>query len=1107
MAQLAPSTTGANFRFVTRLSGALCQARSADGPVPLVAFLPASTTAAGTEFTLADSWALPFGVYIFLGAPVWDSMLFAARAHDLLASRTWSNTRLLWIPNPNVPPNHWNAVGFSVTDDATTGAHLAALSVVPLRNYRCLLNGGLPVGLDPDQPAFTITPSVPGDVRLATGDGSHPLLATTQPLSIPLTGPAAGCLRFSGLIPIAAAGSDALDQLDIGCRFFFDDPQRPGVVASRRYRLFDTSALAQSANAARTLDLTVTLDPNAPLDPERTQLTFVTPAPLRSFYRTPIGSVIDLQPTTARLQFAARPTGTRPTDTDPLYLVPHGCFTIQPPATDTQSALLCGIGGSEYVKLDASSTLTFVAGQPAYAPGFDPAHSPDTTQSTGDGPRLTGPASTAWAHVTATTACGYFAQPDGAALYGQDTPPTGEPADTSSLLPFFEVQAATLAASTIPAANTAYPLVPYAGADADLTSYQRLEVQVLSQQRRQIIHDLNSPPIPPTSPAAPHLAQDTELTRGDVVLRAATPQGLLATFNADKTNWQTLQIAQSETQPPSTPKLVALQNVTDPLKAALLTNQQFIVVSDSHAIAPYIGPDNALVIANYQFPIDPSNWANNDTILLIKNTNKALSELIADTKTWVLGSTFNIDVNATQRRLTEIFITDPALTTTNPDLADFITLRDDSTWNGVLLLNVQVPMSGLPPELAGLAAGIDPGLFKAHHLGINQTPVPADLQPRDSSLFGLINYENDRPLATTGFDYSVRFLRVRFANSAIASFSSRIALALNEIFDTKVTRAHAQDNVLELDGVFQKHGDTGTYVFSETAPNTFATSNDAVLASVDITKVVFATQTQNTDTASTDTVQTVFSMWGAIAFKALGVASGSPVDLFSYDRLVFANLELQMSFPRATPTAGRQFSLDPSRISFDLAASTARPTAFATHFPVTAKGMLTSRGTGSPSDLGLLAVDTDLETTDLASAWFAFTYELNLGTVGALASKAGLTANMIIAWSPSEDKPAVFVGIKLPGSSGGKNTLTIEGVLTFNLFAVRLDFDGKTFLLKFNGITLSLFGQTLPPGATFDFFVFGDSDPSPGANALGWYGAYKKTQPVTPQAPAVNMAR
>jgi hypothetical protein len=158
--------------------------------------------------------------------------------------------------------------------------------------------------------------------------------------------------------------------------------------------------------------------------------------------------------------------------------------------------------------------------------------------------------------------------------------------------------------------------------------------------------------------------------------------------------------------------------------------------------------------------------------------------------------------------------------------------------------------------------------------------------------------------------------------------------------------------------------------------------------------------------------------------------------------------------------------------------------------------MRAGSGTSRPSDLGLLPVDVDLVTAPVTTPWFALLYDLNLGSVGALAGKAGLVANLVVAWTPGTGKPAVTVGLKLPGSSGARNALTVEGVLKITMFAVQLRSDGRSYLLALTGIALSVFGKTLPPGASFDLFVFGDPDPAAGADSLGWYGAFKKDLPA-----------
>jgi hypothetical protein len=42
-----------------------------------------------------------------------------------------------------------------------------------------------------------------------------------------------------------------------------------------------------------------------------------------------------------------------------------------------------------------------------------------------------------------------------------------------------------------------------------------------------------------------------------------------------------------------------------------------------------------------------------------------------------------------------------------------------------------------------------------------------------------------------------------------------------------------------------------------------------------------------------------------------------------------------------------------------------------------------------------------------------------------------------------------------------------------------------------NGMTLKFLSKSLPPGASFDFYLFGDPN---GSNKLGWYGAYVRDQ-------------
>lgn len=1098
----------AAFRFALNTASSIyyAQATPGDPPNPRLAFLPPGGVPLPAALTLPESWAMGAGVYLFTGAAAAGGLALAAGARAVVSSPPWTGTRLLWITDPNARVSDWQLAGIPLVGLTAGGGRLATLTAFSFRDYGCLLNGGLELSADSTGPAFSIAQARSGDIRLTAASGAIELPVIEGPVTIPLTGPAAGCLTFAVRLPIGACtdgwAAGAIDALDVGCRFFFDDPDLAGtgLLTSRRHPVFDTTATAAGQDPATAIELAARFDPVAPLDADRTCLTFSSPAPLRSFYRTILGSPLDLEPLSARLQFAVRAASLQPAAADPLYLVPHGTFMVQPPPEWEAPALLCGVGGAEYITLGPATTLVFTAGQPAYAPGFDPR---STTSVAPQGPRLTGPVSTSWACVTGQQSPRYFAQPEGAALYGHGTAAAASTDAGRALLPFFELQAATLPPWGDPAAVTPYPLVPHAGVSRDLAGYERLEVQVLSQQRRQVIHGLNAaaPASAPRFRAAAAAGAAPDPCLDPAALTAGTPQGLIATFSADKSSWACLKLAQSVQQAPGQPPartLLALQNVTDPLRAALLTNQQFLVVSDPAAIAPYVGAHNELVIAGYQFVLDPQQWRRHGTVMLVKNNRKPLVELIADTNTWVLGPQFNADVAATQARLAQI--ANDAYASGDADLAAFVTMLTDPAWNGILFLSAYVPLDGFPPELAGLAAGIDPNLFQAHHVGINQTPLAADLSQQDSSLFGLISYADDRPLAASGYDFAVRTLKVRFANSAIASFTSRIALAVGRLFGAAVTRQQGGGNVLELDGFYQKHGGTGSYVFSETTPATFAAAGDAVLSSVRVTKAQFATLV---DPSLGTTVQTVFSFWGSLAFQELSAGGGAPFDLFSYDSLVYSGMKLWMSFPIAGP-GGRSFRFDPSQMAFDAGSSTSRPTGLATHFPLTVKGVLTSDVNKTPGDSGLLPVDVDLDTAPVGTAWFGLDFDLNLGSAGALAAQAGLVASLVLIWAPGGPAGSavpVFVGLKLPGATGATNQLTVEGVLKITMFAVTLAYDGAAFLLTLTGIALSLFGKSLPPGASFDIFVFGDPDPAAGANSLGWYGAYKKDQPIAPIAP------
>jgi len=126
------------------------------------------------------------------------------------------------------------------------------------------------------------------------------------------------------------------------------------------------------------------------------------------------------------------------------------------------------------------------------------------------------------------------------------------------------------------------------------------------------------------------------------------------------------------------------------------------------------------------------------------------------------------------------------------------------------------------------------------------------------------------------------------------------------------------------------------------------------------------------------------------------------------------------------------------------------------------------------------------------SFWGSLGFDLNLGTLGTLASQAGFTAELLVAWGCKARgaSPPVFVGLKLPYSSG--NGIGLQGVLQLAIYSRSLLYSDGAYLLKLNGMDLEILGQTLPPGAYFDFYIFGDPAPDASTSSLGWYGAFNK---------------
>ena len=74
---------------------------------------------------------------------------------------------------------------------------------------------------------------------------------------------------------------------------------------------------------------------------------------------------------------------------------------------------------------------------------------------------------------------------------------------------------------------------------------------------------------------------------------------------------------------------------------------------------------------------------------------------------------------------------------------------------------------------------------------------------------------------------------------------------------------------------------------------------------------------------------------------------------------------------------------------------------------------------------------------------FGLNFELNLGSLGALAGAAKFVANLMVAWGTQfrreQEKPKLFVGFRLPGIGGDVLGFPLQSVIKFTFKSVELD--------------------------------------------------------------------
>ncbi|WP_020537472.1 hypothetical protein [Lewinella cohaerens] len=789
-----------------------------------------------------------------------------------------------------------------------------------------------------------------------------------------------------------------------------------------------------------------------------------------------------------------------------------------------------------------------------------------------DGNILTTAATTAWIYVTDPEGAVYYAQPDQAILYKaeksstqfldfMEVPSVGLPASLTT----------SQEADLLQKSNTnalAFPMLPYGFVDSQkLTDLRQLEIQLISNFRRDRIQSISAV----SNNITPLVPVGTESSEEEIIYQGATPQGLLASYPKNFMQIQELMIAKDTEN--EEVKLVNIEHGSA-LKASLQSNQLFMVASDPDSLKDYfstaeldlyiqaataqgktVKATNRLTIGEWIFELGPygqeeetsgeaiKHWDKNGTIVIFKFHDKPLIELVDDPSMWSFAGEFNENQAKTSRTLKRLLTeaiesgksADPKERRKYEVLARAATYAG---WSGILAFNVDIPLGNLPDSLKALAAGIDKDKFFSQYVGIEVTQIHSTgtaLVPQQSSLFGLIDYNNNNiPLADeSGYNFHVRFLTVIFQNSQIVDFAAEVLLILDKLFDepTQLLNSTNGRNILRLKGVAEEHNGKTTYSFGFSGANRFQLSGK-VIQEVEIVKAQFATDPIGAAVNNKLAIKGRFSLWGRMRFAYLEgldilsfgaypqqeiAGAPQPTDQAGEpDYLNMSNLQVVMAFDLHEVTgdvSNKTFSFNPNQVAYDLKRSGWRKHSLYEKFPLKFKTLrYVKNDANALANSGFMPVRSGLQSTltkdDIGSNWYGLVFDLNMGSIGSLAGGAGLNVGVMAAWKPG--KEGLYIGLKLPGSSGGKKEISIQGVLKIAFKHIQFvsypivakEVEDMTpeerqqvgYLLKLKNIVIKFFVVSFPPVGKTEIILFGDprEEVEREDKLVGWYAAYTK---------------
>jgi hypothetical protein len=824
--------------------------------------------------------------------------------------------------------------------------------------------------------------------------------------------------------------------------------------------------------------------------------------------------------------------------------------------------LMCGMTGTEYLIAAPGATVEFVPGAGAYTKGFtltssssltntetgacqplsDPCHPGGGGTPIDPAELLTGDFTTSQVRINPANSIaadelvdyGYAVQPEASVYYSTVKKPQSSNSNTPYTYPLALGCRVSMLENN--AAPVSVPMAAYGG--VWLTQAPNLpSADALTIYESQIIGTARHAIVPKDMTNGPTFF-DPVTHEGIAGGFAKTPEGLLVQLNKSPNpgTINTLFLAKSPNDAPiAGAAQLAFQGagsdvVSPALSNALMNDKLFMVVTnyDDQQTPPQPIPnnplgtfDNEIQMGEWTFRLDVGYTTDQEalprTILIFKFTT-ALSvvDLVANAAYWQEWQTFIGNdpamITNIQSQLNEyLCIANPSSPNYGGQyFADFWSKVSCPDWTGILAINCGLDAGDLPSDLQDLLGGIS-GELRAHHFGITVNQIEgqdsSEWDIDQSSLFALVHYAKDYQAPTTKFGFQVLRLNALFENSTLTHFDSRIAVTIPQLFGENVTlhdSSVAGANVLEIEGVYQKHGDSGTVVFDTETPLVFSftdtTQKFRAIQEMYVTDaaLVPVSSTKNGDTI---TVLSSLALSGMLMFAADVDPKKSGLDLFAYGNAT-ANPPTGLGFTAyniGMTTAiknniGNLTSIGPDISSFRISPATS---SFRAGSLVSALPVKLNEFVQNPSSAGW-AVTFLGTSTNAFAADYALSFQVSLGSLGALSAVAdSLDVNLVLGWktagSDSVDNQLWLLMVP-PKTMQGQLGFGLQGVLDTTFTGVKLVSQPWTstacpdvknvYGIYFLNVQIQLLGLPLIPGFS-NFTLF--ADPCQGNTSnMGW---------------------